>query len=230
MNYNEKSRGNRLMKKNNSSHLLVNKKPYYYKEHSSGLSKVVNQYVKNYPLNKKVGPETPVNIFKKNSNNFGLTKNNSNNVKMVYKKEIPMINNFNEVDLNYNIAFKNKGSLTSSFKSPSNLIGERKLNVKDSLSLSEEINHFQQENDKLNVEIKLYKRKIQLLEKDVLKLKIIRDQQIEEYKKKKFKTEDEIEHKNNIPQYKITFNEEENESIEDKTILTFTLNDSDTNS
>ena len=229
MNYNEKGRGNHLMKKNKSSHLLVNKKPYYYKEHSSGLSKVVNQYVRNYPLNKKELSEKTVNILKDSSNNFGSVNNNSDKVKVVYKKDVPMINNFNELDLNNNIAFKNKGSLTSSVKSPNYFIDEKKLNIKDSSCLSGEINHFKKENHNLNVEIELYKKKIQLLEKDILKLKIIRDQQIEGNKKKKFKNEDEIKQNFNIPQYQIPFNEEETENIEDNTILTFTLNDSDTN-
>lgn len=151
------------MKKTKSSKILFNKKPYYYQEHSSGLSKVVNNYVRNYPLSK----------------NGELISTPNQKVKVIYNKDTQIQNDHN----NWN--FENKILSPQSVKETNYFRKDKTINVKANKNLSSEINNLKKENDELKEEIDHYKTKIKILENDIFKLMELKNKQTESIKKTK---------------------------------------------
>lgn len=135
------------MKKNKSSHQLFNQNP-------SGISKVINNYIHNYPENKN-----------------GVLISSSECFKTQNDKILPLsqkINHNNE--RNNNISVRNKQLLR---------FGNQKYKLRK--EVENEINMIKQDNEKVNNEIEFFQQKIKKLEEEINKLTQIKIQmQLEE--------------------------------------------------
>lgn len=157
MNNNDKQTGNPCIKKTKSSKILFNKKPYYYQEHSSGLSKVVNNYVRNYPLTKKgESAHTP-----------------NQKIKVIYKKGPPILNDYNNWNLDHKIISPQSVKETNMFRK------ERTINTRENKILLLDISNLKKENNELKEEINHYQTKIKMLENGILKLMELKNQHTE---------------------------------------------------